>query len=80
MYGVEGNSTYLECVPRSPQAEARWTVQRSESRQQTRAQTHERRETVRRRRGFNSSRSRVLSLVCRLPSNHSLGHSFLLCD
>ena len=28
LYGVEGNSTFLECVPRSPQAELRWTVQR----------------------------------------------------
>ncbi|XP_053298017.1 semaphorin-3D-like [Pleuronectes platessa] len=25
LYGVEGNSTFLECVPRSPQAELRWT-------------------------------------------------------
>uniref|UniRef100_A0A3P9NZ37 Si:dkey-49n23.1 n=1 Tax=Poecilia reticulata TaxID=8081 RepID=A0A3P9NZ37_POERE len=31
VYGVEGNSTFLECVPRSLQAELRWTVQRSES-------------------------------------------------
>ncbi|XP_047195258.1 semaphorin-3D-like [Hippoglossus stenolepis] len=28
LYGVEGNSTFLECVPRAPQAELRWTVQR----------------------------------------------------
>uniref|UniRef100_A0A3Q3FYU8 Si:dkey-49n23.1 n=1 Tax=Labrus bergylta TaxID=56723 RepID=A0A3Q3FYU8_9LABR len=27
VYGVEGNSTFLECLPRSPQAEVRWTVQ-----------------------------------------------------
>ncbi|XP_008407098.1 semaphorin-3D [Poecilia reticulata] len=33
VYGVEGNSTFLECVPRSLQAELRWTVQRSESQQ-----------------------------------------------
>ncbi|XP_060925488.1 semaphorin-3D isoform X2 [Limanda limanda] len=25
LYGVEGNSSFLECVPRSPQAELRWT-------------------------------------------------------
>lgn len=35
VYGVEGNSTFLECAPRSPQAELRWTLQRSDSRQQT---------------------------------------------
>lgn len=35
VYGVEGNSTFLECAPRSPQAELRWTVQHSESQQQT---------------------------------------------
>ncbi|XP_074524639.1 semaphorin-3D [Halichoeres trimaculatus] len=38
VYGVEGNSTFLECAPRSPQAELRWTVQRSESQQQSRTQ------------------------------------------
>ncbi|KAL4655687.1 semaphorin-3D-like [Arapaima gigas] len=27
MYGVEGNSTFLECVPRSQQTSAKWTVQ-----------------------------------------------------
>uniref|UniRef100_A0A3Q0RHN3 Si:dkey-49n23.1 n=1 Tax=Amphilophus citrinellus TaxID=61819 RepID=A0A3Q0RHN3_AMPCI len=27
VYGVEGNSTFLECVPRSSQAELRWTLQ-----------------------------------------------------
>ncbi|KAM6947770.1 semaphorin-3D [Lycodopsis pacificus] len=32
VFGVEGNSSFLECVPRSPLAELRWTVQRSESR------------------------------------------------
>ncbi|KAK2861521.1 hypothetical protein Q5P01_001054 [Channa striata] len=31
VYGVEGNSTFLECVPRSPQAELRWTVHRAEA-------------------------------------------------
>ncbi|XP_068584205.1 semaphorin-3D-like, partial [Cebidichthys violaceus] len=31
VFSVEGNSTFLECVPRSPLAELRWTVQHSES-------------------------------------------------
>ncbi|XP_051249091.1 semaphorin-3D [Dicentrarchus labrax] len=44
VYGVEGNSTFLECVPRSKQAELRWTVQHTESRQQTLSHTHESRE------------------------------------
>ena len=35
VYGVEGNSTFLECVPRSPQAELRWTVQPQTVSQQT---------------------------------------------
>nr|XP_046241027.1 semaphorin-3D isoform X2 [Scatophagus argus] len=35
VYGVEGNSTFLECVGRSPQAELRWTLQHQESQQQT---------------------------------------------
>lgn len=30
VYGVEGNSTFLECVGRSPQAELRWTFQNPE--------------------------------------------------
>ncbi|KAM6927316.1 semaphorin-3D [Xenentodon cancila] len=34
VYGVEGNSTFLECAPRSSQAEVRWTVQPSEGQQQ----------------------------------------------
>uniref|UniRef100_A0A3Q0RC94 Si:dkey-49n23.1 n=1 Tax=Amphilophus citrinellus TaxID=61819 RepID=A0A3Q0RC94_AMPCI len=38
VYGVEGNSTFLECVPRSSQAELRWTLQ------QTVSQTHESRQ------------------------------------
>nr|XP_043880357.1 semaphorin-3D isoform X1 [Solea senegalensis] len=29
VYGVEGNATFLECRPRSPQAELRWTVQQN---------------------------------------------------
>uniref|UniRef100_A0A7N8YQ13 Semaphorin-3D-like n=1 Tax=Mastacembelus armatus TaxID=205130 RepID=A0A7N8YQ13_9TELE len=27
VYGVEGNATFLECAPRSPQAQLKWTVQ-----------------------------------------------------
>nr|XP_057911297.1 semaphorin-3D [Doryrhamphus excisus]XP_057911298.1 semaphorin-3D [Doryrhamphus excisus] len=27
VYGVEGNTSFMECVPRSPQAELRWTLQ-----------------------------------------------------
>ncbi|XP_059185190.1 semaphorin-3D [Centropristis striata] len=38
VYGVEGNSTFLECVPRSPQAELRWTMQHTDSQQQTPSQ------------------------------------------
>ncbi|KAM7401541.1 hypothetical protein PAMP_016848 [Pampus punctatissimus] len=44
VYGVEGNSTFLECVPPSPQAELRWTVQHTDSQQQTLSQTPESRE------------------------------------
>lgn len=28
LYGMEHNSTFLECVPRSPQASVQWFVQR----------------------------------------------------
>uniref|UniRef100_A0A8C3AMK7 Si:dkey-49n23.1 n=1 Tax=Cyclopterus lumpus TaxID=8103 RepID=A0A8C3AMK7_CYCLU len=31
VYGVEGNSTFLECTARSPQAELQWTARRTES-------------------------------------------------
>ncbi|KAI9514004.1 hypothetical protein NQZ68_037254, partial [Dissostichus eleginoides] len=31
VFGVEGNSSFLDCVPRSAQAEVRWTVQPKES-------------------------------------------------
>ncbi|XP_040015426.1 semaphorin-3D isoform X2 [Xiphias gladius] len=44
VYGVEGNSTFLECVARSPQAELRWTRQQNtdtDSQQQTLSQIHE---------------------------------------
>uniref|UniRef100_UPI003AAD5D15 semaphorin-3D n=1 Tax=Centroberyx gerrardi TaxID=166262 RepID=UPI003AAD5D15 len=44
VYGVEGNSTFLECVPRSPLAELRWTVQHTDTQQQTLSQTQESRE------------------------------------
>ncbi|XP_061779763.2 semaphorin-3D [Nerophis lumbriciformis] len=27
VYGVEGNTSFMECVPRSPQAQLRWTLQ-----------------------------------------------------
>lgn len=30
VYGTENNSTFLECVPRSPQATVTWHVQRDE--------------------------------------------------
>ncbi|KAM4740989.1 semaphorin-3D isoform 2-T3 [Anableps anableps] len=33
VFGVEGNSTFLECAPRSLQAELSWTVQLSENQQ-----------------------------------------------
>ncbi|XP_029006641.1 semaphorin-3D isoform X2 [Betta splendens] len=32
LYGVEGNSTFLECLPRSPKAQLRWTLQQVETR------------------------------------------------
>ncbi|XP_062272331.1 semaphorin-3D [Scomber scombrus] len=34
VYGVEGNSTFLECVPRSTQAQLRWTVKPNKDNQQ----------------------------------------------
>lgn len=30
IYGVESNSTFLECVPRSQQTEVRWTMQQQQ--------------------------------------------------
>lgn len=45
VYGVEGNSTFLECVPRSPQAELKWTVPQTESQQQTLSQMHQSRKS-----------------------------------
>ncbi|XP_071350223.1 semaphorin-3D [Trachinotus anak] len=44
VYGVEGNSTFLECVPRSTQAELRWTWQHTDSQQQTLSHRQEGRE------------------------------------
>lgn len=44
VYGVEGNSTFLECFPRTPQAELRWTMQHADSQQQTLSQMQESRE------------------------------------
>lgn len=41
VYGVEGNSTFLECVSQSPQAELRWTVQPTETQEQTVGQNRE---------------------------------------
>ncbi|XP_053171619.1 semaphorin-3D [Scomber japonicus] len=34
VYGVEGNSTFLECIPRSTQAQLRWTVKPNKDNQQ----------------------------------------------
>ncbi|XP_066499630.1 sema domain, immunoglobulin domain (Ig), short basic domain, secreted, (semaphorin) 3bl [Hoplias malabaricus] len=34
VYGTENNSTFLECVPRSPQATVTWQVQRDEHREE----------------------------------------------
>uniref|UniRef100_A0A3Q4BM38 Sema domain-containing protein n=1 Tax=Mola mola TaxID=94237 RepID=A0A3Q4BM38_MOLML len=34
LYGVEGNSTFMECVRRAPQAELRWTVQHADNRRE----------------------------------------------
>lgn len=34
LFGVEGNSSFLECSPRSPLAQLRWKVQLSDSQQQ----------------------------------------------
>lgn len=33
VYGTEHNSTFLECVPRSPQATVQWFVQRPQDEQ-----------------------------------------------
>lgn len=44
VYAVEGNSTFLECVPRSLQAELRWTMPRSDSQQKPLSQIQESRQ------------------------------------
>lgn len=42
LYGAEDNSTFLECVPRSPQASVQWFVQRppDEQRDEVRLSLH----------------------------------------
>uniref|UniRef100_A0A8B9VWZ8 ubiquitinyl hydrolase 1 n=1 Tax=Anas zonorhyncha TaxID=75864 RepID=A0A8B9VWZ8_9AVES len=42
LYGMEHNSTFLECVPRSPQASVQWFVQRPPDEQQDEVKTDER--------------------------------------
>lgn len=44
VYGVEGNSSFLECFPRSAQADVRWTLQLSDGRREAGGQTQEVRE------------------------------------
>ncbi|NXC44743.1 SEM3G protein, partial [Penelope pileata] len=41
-YGMEHNSTFLECVPRSPQASVQWFVQRPPDEQRDEVKTDER--------------------------------------
>lgn len=36
VYGTENNSTFLECVPRSPQATVAWLVQRDDHKEEVR--------------------------------------------
>ncbi|XP_054023108.1 semaphorin-3G [Dryobates pubescens] len=42
LYGAEDNSTFLECVPRSPQASVQWFVQRPPDEQRNEVKTDER--------------------------------------
>ncbi|KFP04888.1 Semaphorin-3G, partial [Calypte anna] len=42
LYGAENNSTFLECVPRSPQASVQWFVQRPPDEQRDEVKTDER--------------------------------------
>ncbi|XP_074952372.1 semaphorin-3G isoform X1 [Phalacrocorax aristotelis] len=42
LYGAEDNSTFLECVPRSPQASVQWFVQRPPDEQRDEVKTDER--------------------------------------
>ncbi|KAM3877727.1 semaphorin-3D [Diretmus argenteus] len=41
VYGVEGNSTFLECVARSSQAEIKWSTQHAEAQQDTLTQIYQ---------------------------------------
>lgn len=36
VFGTENNSTFLECVPRSPQATVTWLVQRDDHKEEVR--------------------------------------------
>lgn len=36
VYGTENNSSFLECVPRSPQATVSWLVQRDDRKEEVR--------------------------------------------
>lgn len=36
VYATENNSTFLECVPRSPQASVTWLVQRDDRKEEVR--------------------------------------------
>ncbi|NXW41009.1 SEM3G protein, partial [Nyctiprogne leucopyga] len=42
LYGAENNSTFLECVPRSPQASVQWFIQRPPDEQRDEVKTDER--------------------------------------
>ncbi|NXI49691.1 SEM3G protein, partial [Chloroceryle aenea] len=42
LYGAEDNSTFLECVPHSPQASVQWFIQRPPSNQRDEVKTDER--------------------------------------
>ncbi|KAM8995186.1 semaphorin-3G [Ara ararauna] len=42
LYGAENNSTFLECVPRSPQASVQWFVQRPPDEQRDEVKTDDR--------------------------------------
>lgn len=40
VYGTENNSTFLECVPRSPQATVTWLIQRDDHKEEVRWWVH----------------------------------------
>lgn len=40
VYGTENNSTFLECVPRSPQATVTWHIQRDDYLEEVRHTMH----------------------------------------